>query len=304
MVNNKMKNILSSIVLLVCLAVVIIKLDGITDFASNIISPRPEVTIDNPNAYAHDNNYYYVKKSEDFVPYSKQDLYDILYSILDDGYETFTFYCPSEYEKCISDVEDLTKNQTAITDIGNFVHPYNNFTDIEVVTDSLGEVDIIVNRTYTEEMKNAVNTKLDAIFSSILTEEMDVHDKILALHDYIIDNVVYDENDESKNSGNAYGALIEGKAKCAGYADAMAIVLSKLKVKNFKVASEKHVWNAVYLDDEWSQIDLTWDDPIVEGSVNLTDTIRHKFYMINTETLLSYDTDEHNFDKNVYIELR
>lgn len=299
-----MKNILSTIILIVCFVIVVIKIDTITDFTSSIISPRSEVTIDNPNDYAQDNDYYYVKKSKDFVPYSKQDLYDILYSILDNGYETFTFYCPSEYEKCISDVEDLTKNQTAITDIGNFVHPYNNFTDIEVVTDSLGEVDIIVNRTYTEEMKSAINTKIDAIFSSIFTSEMDIYDKILAMHDYIIDNVVYDEKDESKNSGNAYGALIEGKSKCAGYADTMAIVLSKLEVKNFKVASEKHVWNAVYLDNEWSQIDLTWDDPIVEGNINLTDTIRHKFYMIDTETLLSYDTDEHNFDKNVYIELR
>ncbi len=299
-----MKNIFCFIISLFILGIVIAKLDDITDFTANIISSRPNVTVDKSNEYTYNNDYYYVKKSSDFIPYSKQDLYNIFYSILDNGYETFTFYCPSEYTLCIEDVEDLAGNQEAITDIGNFVHPYNNFTDIEVVTDTLGEVDIIVNRTYTEEMKSTINEKLDSIFDSIIPSDMDIYDKILTLHDYIIDNVTYDTEDVSDNSGNAYGALIDGKAKCAGYADAMAIALARLNVKNFKVASEKHVWNALYLGDEWTQIDLTWDDPIVEGDISITDNIRHKFYMIDTETLLSYDTEEHSFDDNVYIELR
>lgn len=132
---------------------------------------------------------------------------------------------------------------------------------------------------------------------------MDIYDKILKVHDYVIDNVVYDMED-TENSGNAYGALIEGQAKCAGYADAMAIVLAKLGIKNFKVASEKHVWNALFLDDEWSQIDLTWDDPVVQDGATVSDTIRHKFFMIDTETLMSYQTKEHDFDQSVYIELR
>ena len=58
------------------------------------------------------------------------------------------------------------------------------------------------------------------------------------------------------------------------------------------------------MDDKWSQIDLTWDDPIVEGNANITDTIRHKFYMVDTNTLLSYDTEEHNFDDTVFLELK
>lgn len=268
-----------------------------------MVNSEPEVILDNPNEYSYNNDYIYVQKSKDFVPFSKQDLLNIFYSILDNGYETFTFYCPNEYSNCIDDVEELSKSENIMTDIGNFVHPYNNFTNLKIVTDSLGEVDVIIERIYTKEMKNTINKKIDEIFKEVITDNMDINDRILKIHDYIIDHASYDMED-GENSGNAYGALIEGKAKCAGYADAMAIILAKLNVKNYKVASSKHVWNAVNIDNSWSQLDLTWDDPIVQDGAVLTDTIRHKFYMIDTETLHSYDTLEHDFDKKIYIELK
>lgn len=286
------------------LLLLLFNIDVITDFTVDIVDNQPKPTIDIPNSYAKNENYLYVQKSEDFVPYSRQDIMNILYTIFDQGYETFTFYCPSEYADCIKDVEDITNNRTVITDIGNFVHPYNNYTTLKVARGSLGEVNVTVTKTYTKEMIEEIDRKIEAIFKEIFTDDMDIYDKMLKFHDYIIDHASYDQNDEEVNSGNAYGALIVGKAKCAGYADALAIALNKLDVKNIKVASDKHVWNAVYVDGEWSQIDLTWDDPIVEEGAYLTDTIRHKFYMIDTSILLSYDTEDHNFDKNVYMEVR
>lgn len=291
------------LILFIILGIIIFKIDDITSYTAKLINTTPTVTIDDANEYAYNNDFIYIQKSKDFVPYSKQDLLNILYSIFDNGYDTFTFYCPSEYSNCLKDLEEITKNQTIITDIGNYVHPFNNFTNLKVVTDSLGQVDIVVSKTYSEAMIEVINKKLDEIITNNITEDMSMDDKILKLHDYIIDSVHYDMEDH-ENSGNAYGALIEGKAKCAGYADSMALFLARLGVKNYKVASEKHVWNAINLDNEWSQIDLTWDDPIVEEGATVTDTIRHKFYRIDTETLLSYDTEEHNFDMNIYIELR
>lgn len=299
-----MKHMILPAALAGVLLLLLLNMDVVTDITLDVVKNEPKAIIDLPNEYAYNNDYFYVQKSFDFVPYSRQDILNILYSIFDQGYETFTFYCPSEYADCIKDVEDITNNRTIITDIGNFVHPFNNYTSLKVITDPTGEVNIMVTKTYTKDMVESINQKLDSIFEEVITDDMDVYDKILKMHDYLIDTTSYDKDDESKNSGNAYGALIEGKAKCAGYADAMALVLSRLSIKNMKVASEKHVWNALYIDDEWFQIDLTWDDPIVENSAYLTDTIRHKFYMIDTDTLLSYDTEEHNFDKNVYMEVR
>lgn len=298
-----MKKFILPGLLIIGLLLIASSLDEITDFTSSLVSSRPKVVYDSPNEYANKTDYHYVQISKDFVPYSRQDLLNIFYTIFDSGYETFTFYCPDEYVDCIADVESLTQDQTVITDIGNFVHPYNNFTNLQVVTDTLGEVDLTVKRSYTEEMKNAINAKVDEILNEVTTEDMSLDDKVLAIHDYIINHAAYDQEGK-ENSSNAYGTLIDGSSKCAGYADSMAIFLSKLGLKNFKVASEKHVWNAVYMDDTWNQIDLTWDDPIVQDGAALSETIRHKFYMIDTETLQSYDTNEHNFDKTIYLELK
>lgn len=290
--------------LLIILSLIIWKIDFITDYTSSLVGSKPKVTIEPANTYSYNNNYLYVQKSTNFIPYSKQDIMNIFYSILDNGYESFTFYCPSEYVSCLKDVEEISNNQTVMTDIGNFVHPYNNFTNLKVVTDSLGEVDVLVTKMYDSTQVRIINDKIDKILQETITDDMALEDKILAIHDYIINFASYDEEDKSTNSGNAYGALIEGTSKCAGYADALSIILARLNVKNYKVASKEHVWNALYLNDKWTQIDLTWDDPIVQNGATITDNIRHKFYMIDTPTLLSYDTKEHSFDDKVYIEMR
>lgn len=298
-----MKSYVVPLFLIVILGLVVFNLETITDYTSKLVSSTPEPIIENGNSYKMDEDFAFVKVSKDFVPYSRQDILNIFYSIFDRGYDNFTFYCPSEYAECLDDVDELANNKPLITDIGNFVHPFNNFSYLKVVTGSLGEVNVMVTKMYSQEMIEEINAKMDRIFDKEINSTMALEDKILKIHDYIIDTTYYDQ-ENGENSGNAYGTLIEGKSKCAGYADAMAIALSRLGVKNYKVASEKHVWNAAYINGEWTQIDLTWDDPIVDDGVTITDTIRHKFYMINTDTLLSYDTKEHNFDQNIYIELR
>lgn len=288
----------------ILLILTIIKLDDITAYTTSLVGSTPSVAIEKANTYYSDADYFYVQKSVDFVPYNKQDLLNILYSIFNNGYDTFTFYCPSEYTECIDDIEEIGDDKKMITDVGNYVHPYNNFTKLKFITNNLGEVDVVItDKMYTSEMIDSVNRAMDEMFQKVITDDMSLEDKVLKIHDYIIDNTYYDQNN-GKNAGNAYGALIEGKAKCSGYADAMAIALSRLGIKNYKVASDKHVWNAAYINGEWSHIDLTWDDPIVVDGGTITDTIRHKFFMIDTETLLSYDTDEHSFDPKVYLEMK
>ena len=297
-----MKRIILPIVLLSLIAVTLLKIDHITNYTSRLIGETPRVYITKPNEYTTNNNYFFIQKTKDFIPYSKQDIMNIFYSFLDNGYTTFTFYCPSEYTECTSDITNLVNNQNMITDIGNFVHPFNNFSDVYLTTSTSGEINLKIKRTYSDEQIIAIEKKTDEILSQIITDDMDISDKILKVHDYIIDNTSYDI--DGSDGENAYNLLYEGKSKCAGYADALAIFLSKLGVKNYKIGSEKHVWNAVYLDDKWQQIDVTWDDPVVQNGASISNTIRHKFYLIDTKTLLSYDTTEHNFDTKTYFELQ
>ena len=48
------------------------------------------------NKYTKDIDYLYVQKSQDYIPYSYQDLLNIFYSVIDNGWDQFTFYCPEE----------------------------------------------------------------------------------------------------------------------------------------------------------------------------------------------------------------
>ena len=81
----------------------------------------------------------------------------------------------------------------------------------------------------------------------------------------------------------------------------MELFLERMGIKNFKVASTDHVWNAVLLDNVWYNLDLTWDDPVVsDGSDFLDDS----YFLINTEKLLQLDTSQHTFNIENYTELK
>ena len=101
------------------------------------------------------------------------------------------------------------------------------------------------------------------------------------------------EEDTTYKSNIAYGPLLQGYAICGGYTDAMQLFLDKMSIKNFKVASKDHIWNAVYLDNKWYNLDLTWDDPV---TTNMIDVLDHSYFLIDTDKLLELDTTQHTFN--------
>lgn len=300
--NMKRKGIISSIFLSLLFVLVIYKIDDITDFIIKYINSTPEVVLPSTNEYARGESYGFVSNTDSFIPYGKQDLINIFYTFLDRGYENFTFYCPEEYVECVDDMTNIINDQSMITDIGNFVHPFNNFHDVYLSTSSSGEINLKISKTYDDASITKVNDEIDKIIAEVKASKYELKDQILEIHDYIIDHTYYDEN--ASDATNAYNLFFEGKTKCFGYADAMALFLDKLGVKNIKIGSKTHVWNLVYIDDEWLHLDVTWDDPVVESGASITNNIRHKFYMIDTDTLHSYDTNEHDFNELVYVEAK
>ena len=238
------------------------------------------------------------------MPYSRQ-LVDIFFSILNNGYEKFTFYCPSEYKDCIKDVNSISSSSSTLTHINNFVDPFNNFSSIKVTYDETGEITVEVTKSYTEEEIIKINEKVDEIINKELNSSMTLEEKILKIHDHIINITKYDQDRLDGiikyKSNIAYGPLLEGYGICGGYSDAMAIFLNRWNVPNFKVASNTHIWNAVYINNKWLHLDLTWDDPVSINSDK--NNLIHKFYLIDTETLESYNIDDHEFDKIIYQEL-
>lgn len=265
------------------------------------------------NEYYRDYNFSFVQNTNDFEPNNYQDIVNIFYTVINSGSDFYTFTCPKEYNRCIEDVKILANDQLTLSTINNFVHPYNSFKHIETQYNSYGDVTITLSRTYNKEDIERINTKIDELFNELTSSLSNNYEKIRAIHDYIINNSVYDvERVENNNlesdyaplykSDIAYGPLLQGYGICGGYSDAMQLFLEKLGVKNFKVSSEDHVWNAAYLDNVWYNLDLTWDDPVTYDGSNV---LEHTYFLISTIDLITNDKDgKHNFDHTIYKELQ
>ena len=293
------------ILTIIIIILVGLNFDKIITFISETLENNPKVIINDPNEYYREVNFNYVKLSKDYIPYSKQDLKDIFYSILNSGYDKFTFYCPKEYTECINDIGLLSDDKDALTSINNFVSPFNSFNNIKIISSTTGEVNVEIFKLYNEDEIISIKKRMEEIKNELFTKETSLEDKVLLLHDYIVNHTKYDEkrvtNESEYKSNIAYGSLIEGYAVCGGYADAMALFLDDLKVPNFKISSATHVWNAIYINNKWLHLDLTWDDPVSINSK--TDTLTHKFYLIDTKSLESYQISDHDYNKTIYLEL-
>lgn len=300
-----MKKWFFMIFVLCVFALCILYNDMIISFlVTNFGEVERKTTILQNNTYATQRNYKFVQLTESFKPSNKQDLINIYYTILNSGMDSFTFYCPNEYKDCINDVDYLSNNQILLSNINNFVPIYNSFQNIETEFNNLGKVTISIHHNYTKEEILALEEILTYIVQENIIETMKVEDKIKTIHDYIINTTKYD-TDRSDNKGttyhsdNAYGALVEHYAICGGYADSMKLFLDYFGIPNYKISSENHIWNLVYLDSEWRHLDLTWDDPVTSDG---KDVLEYDYFLISTEELSNLKTDQHVFDKTIYLE--
>ena len=263
-----------------------------------------KITVLEKNKYYRDYDFSYVKNTNNFIPYSKEDIKNIYYTVVNSGMTNFTFYCPSDYDNCINDVNDIANDQNTISNINNFVHPYNSFKTLKTEVDTTGKVNLQIEKVYDDEMIIILNYKVDEILNNNLVKTTDTKKKLKAIHDYIINNTKYDKNRSDKKivnykSDNAFGVLVEKYGLCGGYTDAMMLFLERLNIKNYKIATENHVWNYLKLNDEWLHLDLTWDDPVSEDGDDILDDT---YFLINDKELRSIEKEEHNYNADIYSE--
>lgn len=280
--------------------------NDVINFILNKIYTK-EINIEEKNEYYIDYDFIYVKNTNDFNPKNKQDLINIFYTILNSGWDNFSFYCNKEYKTCKKDINDIINDANILPSINNYVHPFNSYASFSISVNNFGKVNVTIERIYTDEIISVLNKKIKEIESNIITNNMDNKEKIKAVHDYIINNTKYDEEKEYteingiknyKNKSNiAYGPLINSKAICGGYTDAMSIMLYDLGIYNFKISNDNHVWNVINIDDKWLNTDLTWDDPLTNTK---EDVLTYTFFLKTTDELLLLDTTEHTFNKDFY----
>lgn len=301
-----MKKTLATLgLLLIFIGVFLMKKDDINTIINKYFKWNNIVTLGDKNEYYRDYDFDFVQNTNNFRPNNYQDLLNIYYTVLNAGKSNFTFYCPNSYDNCLSDVKKLANDQDTLSDINNYVHPFNGFDHIESEYDSLGRVTINIIRSYDDNDIKMITSKIDELLPQLVSNTNSLENNIKNVHDYIINNSKYDSNRSDKGvtsykSDTAYGPLFEGYALCGGYTDLMELFLERMNIKSFKVSSENHIWNAVYFNNNWKHLDLTWDDPVASDG---KEYLEYNYFLIDTDQLLTLEQTEHNFNLKHYKEL-
>lgn len=316
MKKSKFKFIIN-ILFFVFIILVIVYNEQITTYiVSNYIYNKNETIELTKNKYSLEKNYAYVQITDNFVAHDYQHLLNIMYTIIDSGNEESYFYCDDKYASCLSDLDAIMPSNIdenhydVLSDINNLVHPYNSYQKLTVVTNNYGKVVVKISKQYSNKDIEYINNEIDKINVSILKEGMTDTQKIIAFHDYIINTTKYDKDRannlngktfKNSDSHTAYGLLKNHIALCGGYSDIMSIYITSLNIPNIRISSEKHVWNLVFINNDWQHLDATWDDPVTQTGSQI---LMHDYFLIDSTTLFQLDLQEHNYNKNFYKEAK
>lgn len=137
-------------------------------------------------------------------------------------------------------------------------------------------VTVQVKYRETQQQTAYVNQQVKAILQKIIKPGMNNHQKIKAIHDWVVLNLKYDN---SYTKYTAYEGLTTGSAVCQGYSLLTYKLLLGAGIPNKIVegtakpaggARQSHAWNLVQLNGLWYHLDTTWDDPVpgIEGEVS------------------------------------
>ena len=91
------------------------------------------------------------------------------------------------------------------------------------------------------------------------------------IHDSLCRRITYEINPKNEDNSSCVGALVNGRAKCDGYADAFylccglkglpaAYLAGKSKARRKNTDGDNHMWNLLFLGGTWRCVDVTWDD--------------------------------------------
>ena len=133
----------------------------------------------------------------------------------------------------------------------------------------------------------------------------DTYKDVKMVHDYLVSNLDYDSGAGESHTYDIYGALVNHKCVCEGYAKAFKYLLNGLNIEstlvigkgtNSRGESENHAWNYVKIDENWYAVDVTWDDPIIIGG-GTSNEIQYKYFLKGSNV---FDND--HFPTGVFTE--
>ena len=156
---------------------------------------------------------------------------------------------------------------------------------------SQGQVESAINQI--EQTKNQI----------LQNRSENTYDNIKMVHDYLVENIEYDTTISQSNIYNVYGALVNGRAVCEGYARSFKYLMDELGIPctlvigtgtNSQGQTENHAWNYVQLNGNWYAIDCTWDDP-VSSTGYVSQSSKYRYFLKGSNEFLQDHTPSGQF---------
>jgi len=196
------------------------------------------------------------------------------------------------------DINDLnaTKNETNLKVLWNFKNycPYfGNGLDVTSITyysskNSYAALKIETTLSVSEIKSRITSTdkKVNALVSQVKAKS-GTENKVLYLHDYIVENATYSKMSTSLDSDydqTARCMLLNNKGVCTSYSYLFANVLNKVGIDCIVThgsAQMNHCWNMVKIGSKWYHVDVTWDDP----TPNTTGKVSHEYLLLSDKSI-------------------
>ena len=156
---------------------------------------------------------------------------------------------------------------------------YSNLTQIQVEGYSTFDDDkiaVTLNCSYRIGsimlgiMERAVDEEVARLKQVLFCDAMPDRIKAYVAHNYLAKSITYYNRDDASPLDrsymqSAYGALINKKCVCQGYAEAYKRILDEIGIENGIIcgkiigSEEYHAWNVIVLDGKAYHVDVTWD---------------------------------------------
>lgn len=228
--------------------------------------------------------------------FSAEEVYQELVNAMQNYQDTITFNADADFDDVDLAVNNIIRRNPELFWISGYdVSSNGKKTEIGLkILDFLSVDDRIRMQ---KELDDAANRII-----AMLPATGDEFDKVVFVHDYIIDHTDYDDiaamSTEMDIEGTAYGCLVQGEAVCQGYSEAFLYIMNKLGIKcgivSGDTAEGPHSWNYVYVNGGCYWIDVTWDDP---SSDTYGDSyLSHAYCLINDDLLLRTREIDYRFD--------
>lgn len=156
-----------------------------------------------------------------------------------------------------------------------------------------------LTKSYSNVTEADINT-INGILNSIIKPEMKEAEKIRTVHNWIVCNTTYDINYYDRDdSFNHVSNLLNNKTGvCQGYSVTFYIFMKQMGIPCTLIMGNadnvSHAWNAVKLGGSWYYVDVTWDDPVVNGTSNYPggDNISYEYLLCTYNHISMMHTED------------